>query len=80
MFYNFQIYDSDLIFQEIRKYNFKIYSIPKSIKKRVLLLSNEKSDNKQGLSLVFIERVLFLNNSLNNLVKNLRENFFHYLN
>ena len=45
-----------------------------------LLLSNEKSDNKQGLSLVFIERVLFLNNSLNNLIKNLRENFFHYLN
>ena len=80
MFYNFQIYDSDLIFQEIRKYNFKIYSIPKSIEKRVLLLSNEKSDNKQGLSLVFIERVLFLNNSLNNLVKNLRDNFFHYLN
>ena len=74
MFYNFQIDDSDLIFQEIGKYNFKIYAIPKSIEKRLLLLSNQNSDNKQGLSLVFIERFLFLNNSLNNLVKNLREN------
>ena len=46
MFYNFQIYDSDLIFQEIGKYNFKTYAIPKTIEKRVLLLSNQKSNNK----------------------------------
>ena len=31
VFYNFQIYDSDLIFQKIGKHNFKIDAIPESI-------------------------------------------------
>ena len=34
---------------------------------------------KPGISLVFIDRVHFLHNSLDNLVKNLEENDFYYL-
>ena len=33
MFHNLQNHDSQLIFQEIRKYNFKINAIPKTIEK-----------------------------------------------
>ena len=39
----------------------------------------ERKGIKLGLSLAFIDGVHFLNNSLNNLVKNLRENYFYHL-
>ena len=39
----------------------------------------KKKDVQPGLLLVFIDRVLFLNNSLDNLVKNLKENDFYHL-
>ena len=35
--------------------------------------------NKQGLPSVFIDSVYFLNNSLDNLVKNIENNPFHHL-
>ena len=81
MFQNLQNYDSHLIFQEIGKYNFKTNIVRKKMEKYMsfTIKQPKKKDVQPGLLLVFIDRVLFLNNSLDNLVKNLKENDFYHL-
>ena len=45
-----------------------------------MLFSNLKiKDKKPGLPLVFVDSVQILNNSLDNLVKNLVKNYFYHL-
>ena len=73
-------YDSDLIFQEVGKYNFKINVTRKAIDKYTsFTIKQPKKDIKPGLPLLFIDSIYFLNNSLDNLVKNLCENDFDHL-
>ena len=62
--------DSCLIFQEFKKYNFKIDVKPKTIQKYMSLtiIKLKKTEIEPGLSLVFIDSVHYLNNSLDNLV------------
>ena len=81
MFHNLQNYDSDLIFQEIGKYNFKINVIPKTTEKYMSFTIQQPKEkgNKPGLRLVFAVSIHFLNNSLDNLVKNLGEKDSYHL-
>ena len=73
-------YDSHFIIQEIEKYNFKINVIPKTIEKYMSFTIHQpkRKVSKPGLSLVYIDRVHFLNNSSDNLVKRLGENDFYH--
>ena len=82
MFHNLRNCDSHLIFQEIGKYNFKIDVISKTIEIYISfsIKQPKKKDIKPGLPLSFIESIHFLNDSLDNLVKNLGENDFYNLN
>ena len=81
MFHNLQNYDSHRIFQEIEKCNFKINIIPKTIEKYTSFTIQQPKREciVPGLPLVFVDSVHFLNNSLDNLVKNLGENDFYHL-
>ena len=81
MFHNLQYYDKHLIFQKVGKYNFKINVIPKMVEKYTSFTIKQLKIKgiKPGLPLVFIDSVNFLNNSLDNLVKNLVENDFYHL-
>ena len=81
MFHNLQNYSSHLIFQEVERYGFKINLTPKTIKKYMsfTIEQSKKKSIKPGLPIVFVDSVHFLNNSLDNLVKNLRENNFYHL-
>ena len=73
MFHNLQNYDSHLNLQEIRKYNFKINVTPKTKEKCMSCTIEQPKKNriKPELSLVFVDSFHFLNNSLDNLLKNL---------
>ena len=62
-----------LIFQEVGKYNFKINVISKTVEKYISFTI------KPVLPLEFIKSVQFLNNSLDNLVKNVEKNDFYHL-
>ena len=68
MFHNLQNYDSNLIFQEVGKYNFKLNVKPKIIEKYMSFTFKEPENKgvKPGLLLVFIYSILFKNNSLDN--------------
>ena len=82
MFHNLQNYDSHLIFQEVGKYNIKISVIPKTIEKYIIFATKQqpkKNSINPGLLLVFLDSLHFLNDPLDNLVKNLRENDFYHL-
>ena len=61
VFHNLQNYDSLLIFQEIKKYNFKINVIPKTIKRDMSFNIHEPKEKgmKLGLLLVFIDNIHF---------------------
>ena len=73
MIQNLQNYDSHPIFQEIVKYNFKMNVTPKTLKiytcSKKYLFSNLKK--RPILPLAFMDCAFFLNNLLENLVKNL---------
>ena len=81
MFHNLQSYDSHLILQELGKYNFKINDEIKTIEKYASFTFKEPGEKgiEPGLLLVFIDSILFKNNSLNDLDKNLGENEFYHL-
>ena len=81
VFHILQNYDLDLIFQEIGKYNFKINVIPKTIEKYMSFTIQQPKEkgNKPVLQLVFTVSIHFLNNSLDNLVKNFGEKGFYHL-
>ena len=80
VFHNLQNYSSNLIFEEVERYGFKINLTPKTIKKYMSFTIEQpkKKSIKPGDPLVFVDSVHFLNNSLDNLVKNLRENDFYH--
>ena len=70
IFQNLKGYDSHLIFKELSKFDCKISVIPNGSEKYMSFSLN---------NLAFIDRMLFMNSSLDKLVKNLRSNDFKCL-
>ena len=72
LFHNLTGYDSHLIFKELSKFNgLKIRVIPTGLEKYIAFTLNK--------NLVFIDSMLFMNSSLDKLVKNLTDNDFVFL-
>ena len=71
VFHNLKNYDSDLIMQELGKFNLKINVIPNGLEKYMSFSTNSK--------LSFIDSFQFLSSSLDSLVKNLNKGHFKYL-
>ena len=71
IFHNLGGYKSHLIIKEVSKFDIKVGVIPNGLEKYMAftIITN----------LVFIEWTLFMNSSLNSLVKNLSDNNFKYL-
>ena len=66
--------------QEIEKYNMKINVIPKAIEKYMTFtIKQHKKDIRPEFPLVFIFSIHFLDNSFDDLVANLDENYFYHL-
>ena len=63
IFHNLRGYDSNLIFSVLNKFNLKISVIPYGLEKYMAFFL--------GKNLVFIDRMQFMNSSLDKLVKNL---------
>ena len=61
IFHNLTGYDSHLIFKELNKFNVKISVIPNGLEKYMAFTLNK--------NLVFIDSILFMNSSLDKLVK-----------
>ena len=60
-----------MIFDELNKFDVKIDVIPNRLEKYMALFLNK--------SVLFTDRMLFMNSSLKKLVKNLSDNDFKYL-
>ena len=71
IFHNLRGYDSHLIFKELSKFNCKFSVIPNGLEKYMSFTL--------GNNIVFIESMLFMNSSLDKLVKNLGSEDFKYL-
>ena len=71
IFHNLKGYDSHLIFKELSKFNVKISVLPYGSEKYMAFALNK--------NLVFIDSMLFMNSSLDKLVKNLTNKDFKYL-
>ena len=71
IFHNLRGYDSHLIFKELSKFNCKISVIPNGLEKYMSFTLNN--------NIVFIDSMLFMNSSLDKLVKNLNSEDFKYL-
>ena len=71
MFHNLKGYDGHLIFKELSKFNAKISVISNGSEKYMGFTLNK--------NLVFIDSMLFMNSSLDKLVKNLSDKDFKYL-
>ena len=69
IFHNLRGYDSHLIFKEISKIKYSIDVIPNGLEKYMSFTLNK--------NIVFIDSILFMNSSLDKLVKNLND--FKYL-
>ena len=70
-FHNLRGYDSHLIFSEVDKFDVKISVIPNALEKYMAFFLNK--------NLVFIDRMQFMNSSLDKLVKNLPDEDFKCL-
>ena len=70
IFHNLKGYDSHLIFKELSKFDCRINVIPNGLEKYMSFSLN---------NLVFIDSILFMNSSLDKLVKNLSSGDFKYL-
>ena len=70
IFHNLKGYDSHLIFRELSKFDCRINVIPNGLEKYMSFSLN---------NLVFIDSILFMNSSLDKLVKNLSSGDFKYL-
>ena len=70
IFHSLKGYDSHLIFDELNKFDVKINVIPNRLEKYMAFFLNR--------NLVLIDSMLFVNYSLEKLVKNLSENDFKY--
>ena len=71
IFHNLRGYDSHLIFSELNKFDVKINVIPNGLEKYMAFFLNK--------NLVFIDSMLFMNSSLDKLVRNLSDEDFKYL-
>ena len=71
IFHNLKGYDSHLIFKELCKFNCKISVIPNGLEKYMSFTLNN--------NIVFIDSMLFMNSSLDKLVKNLSSKDFKCL-
>ena len=72
IFHNLKGHDSHLIFKELSKFNgLKISVIPNGLEKYMAFTLNK--------NLVFIDSMLFMNSSLDKLVKNLSDKDFAFL-
>ena len=71
IFYNLRGYDSDLIMQEIGKFDVKVNFIPNGLEKYMAFKINN--------ILNFLDNKRFVNSGLHALVKNLSDNNFKYL-
>ena len=71
IFQNLRGYDSHLIFNELKKFNVKIYVIQNGLEKFMAFFLNK--------NLVFIDSMQFMNSSLDKLVKNLADSDFKCL-
>ena len=72
IFHNLKGYDSHLIFKELSKFNnLKIPVIPNGLEKYMSFTMDK--------NLIFIDSMLFMNSSLDKLVKNLSDEDFKYL-
>ena len=71
MFHNLKGYDRHLIFKEHSKFNGKILVTSNGLEKYMSFTLNK--------SIVFIDSMLFMNSSLDKLIKNLNDNDFKYL-
>ena len=71
IFHNLKGYDSHLIFKELSKFNAKTSVIPNGLEKYMSFTLNR--------NLLFIDSMLFMNSSLDKLVKNLNNSDFKYL-
>ena len=71
IFHNLRDYDSNLIMQEICKFDVKVNVIPNGLEKYVTFTINK--------NLIFINSMQFINSGLEALVKNLTYNDFKYL-
>ena len=69
IFHDLRGYESHLIIQEIGKFDIKVSVIPNGLEKYTVFTINKK--------LVFAKSMLFINSSLDALVKNLSENDFN---
>ena len=68
IFNNLKGYDSHLIFKELSKFSVKISVIPNGLEKYMAFTLNK--------NLLFIDSMLFMNSSLDKLVKNLSDKDF----
>ena len=71
IFHNLRGYDSHLIFKELSKFSCRVSVIPNVLEKYMSFTLNN--------NIVFIDSMLFLNSSLDKLVKNLGSEDFKYL-
>ena len=71
IFRNLRGYDSHLIFGELGKFNCKVSEIPNGLEKYLSFALNN--------NIVFIDSMLFMNSSLDELVGNLSSKDFKYL-
>ena len=71
IFHNLKGYDSHLIFKELNKFNGKILVTSNGLEKYMSFTLNK--------SIVFINSMLFMNSSLDKLVKKLNDNDFKHL-
>ena len=71
IFHNLKGYDSHLIFKELSKFSVKISVIPNGLEKYMAFTLNK--------NLLFIDSMLFMNSSLDKLVKNLSDKDFKCL-
>ena len=71
IFHNLKGYDSHLVFKELSKFNVKIDVIPNGLEKYIAFTLNK--------NLVSIDSMLFMNSSLDNLVKSLSDKDFVFL-
>ena len=69
IFHSFKGYDSHLIFKDLNKFNCSIDEIPNVLEKYMSF--------SLGKNIIFIDSILFMNSSLDKLVKNLND--FKYL-
>ena len=71
IFHNLKGYDSHLIFKELSKFDVRVRVIPNGLDKHMAFTLNK--------NIVFIDSMLFMDSSLDNLVKNLGHEDFKYL-